>query len=225
MDFNKFDKINIGYARTSKDISVIKNQLQAIAEKGVAPENIFIDEGVSGTTPPMKRKGMKDLFKFLNTNKGNVNRLYIFEVSRLGRSFLETLGLIEQIEKEYDVMIISLSPLEAWFQIEDRSIRNGIILPILSWVAERELENTKERIRLGLDRARAEGKHLGRPQRQINWREVKKYQEKGISKANIARIMDIPVATFYKRCQDHEAEQRTGRVKEILSSAENDSTN
>lgn len=222
MDSENLIKFDIGYARTSKDISVIKNQIQAIAAKGVSAEHIFIDEGISGTTPPMKRKGMRILFKFLNEHKGEIDRLYIFEVSRLGRTFLETLELIEEVEKDYGIMIISLSSLEAWFQIEDRSIRNGIILPILSWVAERELENIKERIHLGLDRARAEGKTLGRPLKKIDWRQVKKYQEKGISKANIAKFMDIPISTFYKRCQEHEAEIRTGRVKDILSSTEDD---
>lgn len=222
MDCGNFDKINIGYARTSKDTSIIKNQLQVIAARDVRPEHIFIDEGVSGTIPPHKREGMKQLFRFIEDHPGEIDRLYVFEVTRLGRSFLETLKLIEEIETQYNIMIFSLSPLESWFQIEDRGIRNGIILPVLSWVAQKELENTKERIKIGLERAKSEGKTLGRPMKDIDWKQVKRYQEKGISKANIARIMDIPVSTFYKRCQEYEAEQRTGRVKEILSSTDYD---
>ena len=222
MDCGNNNKINIGYARTSKETSIIKNQLQVIAARDVKPEHIFIDEGVSVTVPPHKREGMKQLFKFIEEHPGEVNRLYVFEVTRLGRSFLETLKLIEEIEKQHNIIIFSLSPLESWFQIEDRGIRNGIILPVLSWVAQKELENTKERIKIGLERAKSEGKTLGRPLKKIDWKQVKKYQEKGISKANIAKFVDIPVSTFYKRCQEHEAELRTGRVKDILSSTEDD---
>lgn len=218
MDLDQSGKINIGYARTSKESSIIKNQVQAIAAHGVPPECIFMDEGVSGTVEPKKRAGMKDLLRFIDTHQGQIDKLYVFEVTRLGRTFLETLKLIEEIETQHGIMIFSLSPMESWFQVEDRSIRNGIILPVLSWVAQRELENTKERIKLGLDRARSEGKKLGRPERVIDWAQVEEYRAKKISKANIARIMDIPVATFYKRCQEYEAQQRTDKVKDLIES-------
>lgn len=219
MDFDKFD---IGYARTSKDSSIIDNQVRVIAARDVRPEHIFIDEGISGTIPPKRRPGMKDLFNFIDLHEGEIRRLYVFEITRLGRTFLETYQLIEEIEKKRGIIIYSLSPMEDWFQVEDRGLRNGIILPMCSYFAQRELENTKERIKIGLDRARAEGKQLGRPQREINWREVEKYKAMGISKANIAKVMDIPVATFYRKCQEHEAEERQKKVKDVLSSSEYD---
>jgi len=142
-----------------------------ILSKGVDRDHIFIDEGVSGTTVPSRRPGFHEMMTSLDEHP-DVDRLYVFEVSRLGRRFLETLQIIEELESRRGIMVISLSPTESWFQIEDRGLRNGVILPILSWVAERELQNLRERVNLGLARARQEGKRIGRPPTKVDWDRV-----------------------------------------------------
>ncbi|MGC8618844.1 MAG: recombinase family protein [Thermoplasmata archaeon] len=72
-------------------------------------------------------------------------------------------------------------------------------MAIFSWVAEREREMLIERTKNGLERAKKEGKKLGRPAREINWKEVEKYREKGISYSAISRILDIPYPTLIRR--------------------------
>ena len=72
------------------------------------------------------------------------------------------------------------------------------MLSIFSWVADRERENLIERTKLGLARAKAEGKSLGRPQRVIPWKRVRELQDKKISLAAISRILDIPYTTLYR---------------------------
>jgi DNA invertase Pin-like site-specific DNA recombinase len=42
------------------------------------------------------------------------------------------------------------------------------MLAIFSWIAERERENLSEQTRAEVARARNEGKHIGRPFREIN---------------------------------------------------------
>lgn len=214
MESDNNDKFSIGYARTSKESSIIGNQVQAIAAQGVSINHIFLDEAVSGITDPKKRTGMRQLMSFIKAHEGKIDRLYVFEISRLGRTFIETLDLIEEIETNHGIIIYSLSPMESWFQIEDRSIRNGIILPILSWVAQRELENTRERIKLGLERARKEGKKLGRPFLDIDWKQVEEYRSKDVSVAAISRLLNIPQGTFYRRYAEY---QRTKQVKELMN--------
>lgn len=214
MDYDNANKFSIGYARTSKESSNIQNQVQAIAAQGVTPNHIFLDEAVSGTVEPKRRAGMKQLLSFINAHEGQIDKLYVFEITRLGRTFVETLNLIADIETNHGIIIYSLSPMESWFQIEDRSIRNGIILPILSWVAQRELENTRERIKLGLERARKEGKKLGRPFLDIDWKQVEEYRSKDVSVAAISRLLNIPQGTFYRRYAEY---QRTKQVKELMN--------
>jgi DNA invertase Pin-like site-specific DNA recombinase len=50
-----------------------------------------------------------------------------------------------------------------------------------------------------LERAKKEGKKLGRPAREINWKEVEKYREKGVSYSAISRILDIPYSTLIRK--------------------------
>jgi len=86
---------------------------------------------------------------------------------------------VRGLEEECGIIVWSLSPKEAWTQTTDRSIGN-LMLAIFSWVAERERENLSERTKAGVARARDEGKHIGKPFREINWRKVDEYRAKGI---------------------------------------------
>jgi putative DNA-invertase from lambdoid prophage Rac len=63
-------------------------------------------------------------------------------------------------------------------------------------VAERERENLSERMKAGVARARKEGKHIGRPFREINWRKVDEYRAKGVSWSAVSRVTDIPYNTL-----------------------------
>ncbi len=72
------------------------------------------------------------------------------------------------------------------------------MLAIFRWVAERERENLSERTKAGVSRARGEGKHIGRPFREINWRKVEELREKGLSWSAIARVMDVPYPTLVR---------------------------
>ncbi len=47
-------------------------------------------------------------------------------------------------------------------------------------------------------RAREEGKHIGHPFREINWRKVEEYREKGLSWSATSRVMDVPYNTLMR---------------------------
>lgn len=185
--------MNVGYVRTSRKDQEISNQIRLLNRVGV--EKIFIDEGVSGIVAPSKRKGFSELLEFIKNNK--VERLYLFELSRLGRSFLETLRLFMEFEQK-GIRVISLSQSESWTKIEDATMRE-LLVSIFAWVAEQERKHLIERTKAGLERAKAEGKKFGRPERKIDWKKVKKYRDKGLSYSAISRLMDIPYPTLIKK--------------------------
>jgi len=186
--------MSIGYVRTSKDEQNPANQIDLIMKQGVHPDHVFVDAGVSGSVPAEDRPGYSAMVKFIEKNKPDT--IYIFEISRLGRSFLDTLARVIAFE-EQGTKIISLSPQESWTKLEDRSLRN-LILSIFSWIYEQERKNLIARTIAGQARAREQGKHIGRPKRDINWKKVDEYLAKDISLSAVSRLMDIPYTSMLR---------------------------
>ena len=121
----------------------------------------------------------------------------MYELSQIGRSFLNTLEIVQRLEEEFHIVVWSLSSKERWTQTTDRSIRT-LILAIFTWVVERERESVSERTKEGLAKARNEGKQIRHPFREINWKTVDECREKGISWSTISRILDISYSTLIR---------------------------
>ena len=185
----------IGYARTSRKDENIETQKLALIENGIKREKIFFDKAVSGIVPAEQREGFSELLQYTNNN--DVSEIHVFELSRIGRNFIETLQTVKSLE-ERNIMIMSVSPKESWLSVTDKGIRN-LVMSIFSWVAERERENLIERTKAGIERAREEGKQIGRPIREINWKEFDKWYNKKIPVKSISKIMGIPYPTLYAK--------------------------
>ncbi|WP_440944971.1 recombinase family protein [Methanosarcina sp. T3] len=204
----------LGYARTSTSKQDIDNQILALKEAGVLPENIFYDKGVSGLTLAKNRKAFKKVYEMIQN--GEVNRLYVFELSRIGRSSAETLQLFIDIELK-GVQIISLSPNEAWTQLVDENMKGirNIFVSMFAWFADIEKKSLSERTKLGQERARKEGKKIGRPENEPDKKEYNKLKGSGLKPAQIARVMQIPHSTLYKWIGKWEEEERINRNQEL----------
>jgi putative DNA-invertase from lambdoid prophage Rac len=187
--------IKIGYVRVSREDQNVENQIKVLLDEGLPRESIYVDH-ISGISTMQEREGFARMMQFIKVHVGEPITLYVFEISRLGRSFLDTLNMVRTLE-ESGIRVWSLSPAESWSRIDDKKLRD-LMLSIFSWVADRERENLIERTKLGLARAKAEGVTLGRPKRSIPWKRVAELQEKEISLAAISRILDIPYTTLYR---------------------------
>ena len=185
---------DVAYLRVSKKEENIENQRNAILNFA-REEPVWFPDTLSGSIPARQRKKFLEMIEYID--RMHPEKLYVYEISRIGRSMNETIGIIQELERK-GVMVIPVSEKERWLSTTDRSVRN-LIMAIFSWVAEREREMLIERTKNGLERAKREGKKLGRPAREINWREVEKYREKGISYSAISRILDIPYPTLIRR--------------------------
>lgn len=186
----------IGYVRVSRDDQNIQNQCRILEGAGIPRDLIFVDKGISGTVPPQKRPGFRAMLQHIK-DSGGIRFLYVFELSRLGRTLIETLTTIEDLEAR-GILVWSLSPAEGFTRSDDKSIRS-LLISILSWVAQRERENLVERTKAGLDRARSEGKTLGRPRRPIDWSKVDALRAAGASWAEVSRALEVPTMTLYRR--------------------------
>jgi len=190
-------KYAIAYLRVSTEDQTVQNQKIAIT-KWANDHNyqmlyFFEDPSVSGKIPATSRKGFQDLMEFVSLSK--VEAVLVYELSRVGRTFWDTLDAIKVIEEHSP--LISCSPRESFLQTTDPSIRK-LMISILTWVAEREREMLIQRTKDGMNRARIAGKEIGRPQKVIDKNNLITLLAENNSKAKIARELGISKATLYK---------------------------
>ena len=93
--------------------------------------------------------------------------------------------------------VFNLSPNESWLNC-DPSIRQ-LITSVIAWCAQRERENIIERTKVGMQRAKAEGRHLGRPFKEIDWTYVELLHKDGMNYKEIAEKIKIPYPTLLRR--------------------------
>ena len=204
----------IGYVRVSTDKQDVKSQKLELL-KYVAPENIYEDI-ISGKSNAKSRSGFSQIYSKIK--RGEVSELYIFEMSRLGRDARESIQLFIEIE-QLGCKIISLSPNETWTKVtEIPGIRN-VFVAMFAWFGDIERKSISERTKLGLQNAKAKGKHLGRPFRnpdRVKYEKIKAENPK-LKPAQIAMIMQIPTSTMYRYLRKWENEDRIKRNNELIT--------
>jgi len=124
-----------------------------------------------------------------------VDAVLVYELSRVGRTFWDTLDAIKAIEQY--TPLISCSPRESFLQTTEPSIRK-LMIGILTWVAEREREMLVQRTKDGMERARAAGKGIGRPQKTIDKGRLITLLAENHPKSKIAKNLGVSKATLYK---------------------------
>ncbi len=198
------------YAYIRVSLSEEHPENQRLAIERWARENSYVvvewfeDIGVSGAIPPRERPGFRRL---LEHAKKIPRPVLVYELSRLGRTFYETLRAIQELES-MNSPIIPVSPKESFLQTIDPQVRK-LIIAVLVWAAEREREWLRQRTREGMMRAKLQGKHIGRPRKEIDWRKFDEYRRKGLSLRDIARLLNISYSTLLRRLKErNEIKQR-----------------
>lgn len=96
----------------------------------------------------------------VDSDKGKFTLLIFWSLDRLSREGIpNTLGYLQRLKRNA-VAVKSIQ--ESWLDTRDEGI-GQLLLAIFSWVAQQERKRIVERIYAGLERAKSEGKRLGRP--------------------------------------------------------------
>lgn len=185
----------IGYCRVSTGEQKIENQIDKLKAAGISV--LFCDQGISGSVPALSRPDFKEMMKYLGTHK-EVKFIAVFELSRLGRSFQDSINTFLDIEKT-GVMVYSLT--EPWTQITDQRMRE-LLIAIMSWVNQQELTSLKQRIRAGIEHAKKfgtkRGGPIGKPPLNIDREVVETLRSKKMSWRKIADSIGCEVSTLFK---------------------------
>jgi DNA invertase Pin-like site-specific DNA recombinase len=74
----------------------------------------------------------------------------------------------------------------------------SLLIAIFSWVAEQERLRISERTKAGLERARRQGKQIGRPKAIINMPVALALRDRGFSIRQMARELKIGASTLHR---------------------------
>ncbi len=190
-------KIIIGYARVSTVNQNEDRQLIELASYGVPKENIYIDKQ-SG-----KNFNRLEYIRMLKKLKHN-DLLVIKSIDRLGRNYTEILEEWRMIthKKGADIVVLDM-PLLDTARSKDLlgTFIADLVLQLLSFVAENERDNIRQRQAEGIAAAKKRGVRFGRPPKPIpdNFEEnMQLWKDKKISAQQGADNCGLPLWAFYK---------------------------
>lgn len=196
-----------GYVRVSSREQNEDRQLDALREMEIAKRNIFIDKqsGKDFERPQYKRLVRKVKREDL---------IYIKSIDRLGRNYSEIQEQWRFLTKEKGADIVVLDmPLLDTRRGKDLmgTFLSDIVLQVLSFAAENERTNIRQRQAEGIAAAKARGVRFGRPQ--INMPEyfgktVRSWERKEITVEEAVRRCGVSESTFYRRLREYQAERR-----------------
>lgn len=185
-----------GYVRVSTQEQNEVRQLAAMREFGIPEENIVVEK-LSGKD--FNRFRYRRLVQGLRP--GDV--LVVKSIDRLGRNYTEILDQWSFITKKREAAIVVLDmPLLDTRQSRDLTgtLISDIVLQLLSYVAQTERENIRQRQMEGIAAAKARGVHFG-PETQTppkNFEVLRQaWRAKQLTLREAADACRIPKSTFY----------------------------
>ena len=212
-EYRKIDKGEItmkkiyGYVRVSTKEQKEDRQILAMEEVHVPIENIYVDkQSGKDFNRPMYQKMLRKLKKD--------DLVYIKSIDRLGRDYKEILEQWRVLtkEKKVDLVVIDMPMLDTRLGKDLMgTFLSDIVLQVLSFVAENERKNIKQRQREGIEAAKLRGVQFGRPETPMpeNFSKVyEQWMKKEINGTEAAKRCNITRATFYRRAKERKEQEK-----------------
>ena len=187
-----------GYVRVSTQTQNIARQMDEMYKLGLTDDVIFVD-----------RQSGKDFdrtsYKILKSKLKRGDLLIIKSIDRLGRNYDMIINEWQDITKviDADIFVIDFPLLDT--RVEGKNLVgkfiSDIVLQVLSFVAQNERENIRQRQAEGIRIAKANGVHMGRPKYKLpdNFEEVvRRFHNKEITNVNAAKMLNMTRGTFLK---------------------------
>lgn len=187
-----------GYVRVSTREQHEDRQMIALGEAEVPKKNIFTD----------KQSGKnfdRPMYHRLLNKLENDDLLYIKSIDRLGRNYEEILEQwrILTREKRIDIVVLDMPILDTRRGKDLMgTFLSDIVLQVLSFVAENERKNIKERQREGIEAAKLRGVQFGRPEKPLpdNFGQIySRWISNELSGREAARQCNMSTASFYRK--------------------------
>jgi putative DNA-invertase from lambdoid prophage Rac len=169
------------YARVSTVAQLTENQREEVKAAGYTVTSPrFIEETVSGSVSASQRPGFQKLLERMEAG----DTLVVTKLDRLGRDSIDVQQTVARFEAAgMKLIVLQLGNLEL------TSSAGSLMVKMLAAVADFERELIIERTQAGQARARAEGKHMGRPSKTTpeDKVEIRRLLAQGITVSEVAR--------------------------------------
>lgn len=186
------------YLRVSSSKQTTANQRpdveRVVAARGFEVVSVFEEQASAVKRRPEFERMMAD------ARRGRFRVLVVWALDRFGRSMEGNLRDVLELDRA-GVQVVSVR--EPW--MDTGGPVRELLIAIFSWVAQQERARLVERTVAGLDRARREGKTLGRPRVELpdDWREiVARWRESGQSVRELAKLLGCSVGTAHAKAKE-----------------------
>ena len=194
---------NYGYIRVSSYDQNEDRQLIAMRKMEILPKNLYVDKQ-SGKD--FKRPQYQKLLRRLKAN----DLLFIKSIDRLGRNYTEILEQWRYLTKikKIDIVVLDMPLLDTRIGKDLMgTFLSDIVLQVLSFVAENERINIRQRQAEGIAAAKAKGIRFGRPPKPLPdgfHAAYQKWKAGKITGISAAKECNMPLTTFRYRAQHYE---------------------
>jgi DNA invertase Pin-like site-specific DNA recombinase len=183
------------YVRVSKKDLNADNQLHDLRTFAATQGWEIVTEYIETVTG----SGLKERKQFdrmmLEASQRKFDLLLFWRLDRLTREGISaTLRYLESL-KSWGVGWRSY--MEPWLDTGNEMV-TGIVLSVIAAMARQERETLIARTMAGLRTARRNGKILGRPRREIDWKEVRRRVDAGESIRSVGRGMGVSHSLLLK---------------------------
>lgn len=199
MEVKKF-----GYARVSTKDQNLARQIEILKAEGIEERDIFVEKE-SGRS--FERKVYRSL---VDTVLREGDLLVVTELKRFGRNYREIYQEWHHITKEIgaDIKVTSMPILDTTQSKElVGQLITDVVLAVFAYVADEDWAERHELQRQGIEVAKAEGRHLGRPKVQFpeNWDEwYPKWKGGEVTASEAMRQMGLKKDSFYRLAKRYE---------------------
>lgn len=185
-----------GYARcsTNEEMQDINRQIRELKQLGATDRTIY-REYESG----MKNDRV-ELHRLLEAVKAG-DTIVATEVSRITRSTKQLCEIIELVKEKHIKLVLGTFVVDCTRELDPMT--EGM-LKMMGVFSELERNMISQRVKSGLQNAKAKGKQLGRPSTSTDdipnvfYKHYPKYKNGEINKAEFARICSLSYPTIFK---------------------------
>jgi DNA invertase Pin-like site-specific DNA recombinase len=191
------------YVRVSTEQQTVVNQLPELMQLARARgfEDIEVVEDVMSAVK--RRPGFERVMQLAHA--GKCRTLIVWALDRLGRSMAGNLQTVLELDR---LGVEVISARESWLTMQG-PVRS-LLVAVFGWVSEQERLRIAERTKLGVERARREGKRFGRPAVHVDLDKALLLRRRGLSIRCTAKRLGVSVSVLHRALQAHET--KSGKV-------------